>query len=126
MKAILLDVNPVLERLSKKEGVGFSAPIMESWVARTYGRRWAVQCISTRLLRDFGASEHGAFEQLSFAKSMDSLGYDVVSALPPPGEFHMPLNGAKSPTFAVHLNDDGFLVIGDPHEVGKHWRDTTD
>lgn len=126
MKAILIDVNPMLERLSKKEGVGFSAPIMESWVARTYGRRWDVQCISSRLLHDFVKSENGAFEQLSFAKSMDSLGYDLIGSLPTPGEFKMPLNGAKNPTFSVHLSDDGFLVIGDPSEVNRHRRNTAD
>lgn len=123
MKATLIDVNPILERLSKREGVGPSPAVMESWVARTYGRRWAVQCISSRLLHDFGASESGSFAQLSFAKSMDTLGYDLIGALPAPGEFKMPLNGTKNPTFAVHLSDDGFLVIGDPNEVNRHRRE---
>jgi len=123
MKATLIDVNPILERLSKREGVGFNAPVMESWVARTYGRRWDVQCVSSRLLHDFGASKGGSFEQLSFAKSMDTLGYDLIGALPAPGEFKMPLNGGKSPTFLVHLSDEGFLVIGDPNEVNRHRRD---
>jgi hypothetical protein len=126
MKAVLIDVNPVLERLSKREGVGFNAPVMESWVARTYGRRWNVQCISARLLHDFGKSEGGAFEQLSFAKSMDSLGYDLIGTLPAPGELKMPLNGANSPTFSVHLSDDGFLVIGDPNEVNRYRRHPAD
>lgn len=127
MKAILIDVNPMLGQLSKREGVGFNAPVMESWVARTYGRRWDVQCISTRLLHDFGKSEGGSFEQLSFAKSMDSLGYDLIGSLPPPGEFKMPLSaGTKNPTFSVHLSDDGFLVIGDPNEVNRHRRNPTD
>lgn len=126
MKAVLIDVNPVLQRLSKTEGVGFNAPVMESWVARTYGRRWDVQCISTRLLYDFGKSSGGAFEQLTFAKSMDSLGYDLIGTLPAPGEFKMPLNGTKNPTFSVHLSDDGFLVIGDPNEVNRHRGNPTD
>jgi hypothetical protein len=124
MKATLIDVNPILNQLSRREGVGMNAPVMESWIARSYGRRWDVQCISNRLLHDFSASETGSFAQLTFAKSMDNLGYDLIGALPAPGEFHMPLNGGKSPTFSVLLSDDGFLVIGDPNEVNRHRRNS--
>lgn len=124
MKATVIDVNPMLDALSRREGVGMNAPVFESWVARNYGNRWKVPCISTRMLRDFGHSEGGAFEQLTFAKSVDAIGYgDFIGQLPHPIDFSVPSINNQPGVFSILVTDDGFLVMGEPNEVNRHWRD---
>ena len=122
MKAMVIDVQTVLDNLSRKEGVHVDPVVMESWVAREYGRRYSKPCISISLLTDLGRDGNNPFEQLKLAQHLDSLGYDLIGSLPAPREFdgHR-IEGVKQ-TFGVMLGKDGFLVIGDVNEIERRRR----